>query len=72
MSQFQKNFRTERQKDRRMKDGQTLIHRTFLAMARGLIKAPPYPEFQVSKKIYICFKYSIAFPVKFVFKETKM
>ena len=41
-------------------------------MAWGLIKAPPYPDFQVSKKKYIYFKYSIAFPVKAFFEETKM
>ena len=67
MSQSQENFRTEG-----WKDGQTLIHRTLPAMAGGLMKAPPYPEFQVSKKNYTCFKYSIAFPVKSFFKETKM
>ena len=37
--------RTERWKDR-----QILIHRTLVATAGGLKKAPPYPEFQVSKK----------------------
>ena len=41
-------------------------------MAGGLIKAAPYPDIQVSKKNYICFKYSIAFPVKSFLKETKI
>ena len=54
------------------KDRQTLIHRTLPATAGGLIKAPRYPEFPLSKKNYIYFKYSIAFPVKSFFKETKM
>ena len=42
-------------------------------MAGGLIKAPPYPEFQVNKKKKnIYFKYFIHFSVKSFFKETKM
>ena len=44
-----KDRRTERWKDR-----QILIHRTLVATAGSLKKAPPYPEFQVSKKnIYL-------------------
>ena len=54
------------------KDRQTLIHRTLWSQPGDLIKTHPYPDFPVSKKTYIYFKYSIAFPVKPFIKETKM
>ena len=72
MTQYQENFRMEDRRTEGWKDGQTRIHRTLLAMTGGLVKAPPYSEFQFKKYIYICFIYFIAFLVKSFLKETKM
>ena len=41
-------------------------------MAVGLIKAPPYLEFQVSKKKVYLFQIFVALPVKSFFIETKI
>ena len=53
------------------KDRQTLIHRTLPATAAGLIKAPPYTEFPVSKENLYLFQIFHCIPCEVPFERSK-